>query len=75
MKTRRNIQSGCVDSLLIQEKDKSHNVLINGFNILNHDHTMHCGRKHFCCYCLQAFKAAEILKSHLNGCFKILNKY
>ena len=27
-----------------------------------YDHTLHHGRKHFCCYCLQAFSTDEILK-------------
>ena len=34
----------------------------------------HCGRKHFCRYCLQASSTAEILKSHVNDCFKINGK-
>ena len=38
------------------------------------DHVLHRGRKHFCCYCLQAFKAEGILKSHIKDCFKINGK-
>ena len=38
-----------------------------------YDHTFHRGRKHFCCYCLQAFITEEIL-SHINDCFKINGK-
>ena len=38
-----------------------------------YDHTLHCGRKHFC-YCLQAFSTEEILKSHIKDCFKINGK-
>ena len=30
-----------------------------------YDHTLHHGRKHFCCYCLQAFSTDEILKLHI----------
>ena len=36
-----------------------------------YDHVLHCRRKPFCCYCLQAFITAEILKNHVNYCFKI----
>ena len=36
-----------------------------------YDHTLHRGKKHFCPYCLPAFSSEEILKSHINDCFKI----
>ena len=36
-----------------------------------YDHALHYGRKHFCCYCLQAFSTEEILKCHIEDCFKI----
>ena len=36
-----------------------------------YDHTLHHGRKHFCCYCLQSFNTKEILKHHIKNCFKI----
>ena len=39
-----------------------------------YDHTLHCGRKHFCGYCLQAFRTAEKLKCHANNCFKVNGK-
>ena len=39
-----------------------------------YDHTIHWGRKQFCCYCLQAFSTEEILKCHINDCFKINGK-
>ena len=39
-----------------------------------YDHTLHCERKHFCRYCLQAFSAHEIFKSHIKDCFKINGK-
>ena len=38
------------------------------------DHALHRGRKHFSCYCLQAFSTEEILKSHIKECFKITGK-
>ena len=37
-------------------------------------HTLHCGRKEFCCCCLQAFSTEEILKRHIKDCFKINDK-
>ena len=36
-----------------------------------YDHKLHRGRKHFCCYCLQAFSTEKILKCDINDCFKI----
>ena len=39
-----------------------------------YDHTLHCGKKHFCCYCLQAFSTEEILKCQVKDCFKINGK-
>ena len=36
-----------------------------------YDHTLHCGKKHFCCYCFQAFSTGEIPKRHIKDCFKI----
>ena len=38
------------------------------------DHSLHRGRKHFCCYCLHAFITEEILKRHIKDCFKINGK-
>ena len=39
-----------------------------------YDHTLHCGRKHFCGYCLQALSTEKILKPHIKNCFKINGK-
>ena len=39
-----------------------------------YDHTLHPGRKHFCCYCLKAFTTAEKLKSYIKDCLKINDK-
>ena len=39
-----------------------------------YDHTLHCGRKHFFRYCLQAFSTEEILKRHITDYFKINGK-
>ena len=38
------------------------------------DHALYLGSKHFCCYCLKAFRKAEKLKSHIKGCFKTNGK-
>ena len=38
-----------------------------------YDHTLHRGRKKFCRY-LHAFSTEEILKRHINDCFKINGK-
>ena len=34
------------------------------------DHSLNCGRKHFCRYCLHAFTTEESLKLHIKNCFK-----
>ena len=39
-----------------------------------YDHTLHRERKDFCRYSLQSFSAEEILKCHINDCFKINGK-
>ena len=63
-------EDGHVDFLLIREGEKKHYV-IKDFNTFMYDHTLHCGRKYFCCYCLHAFVREEILKRHIKVCFKI----
>ena len=47
-----------------------HYILIKDFNTFMYNHTLRCGRKHFCRYCLQAFKTAD----KLTCCFKINGK-
>ena len=39
-----------------------------------YDYILHRGRKPFCCFCLQAFRTAKILKYHIKDCFKINGK-
>ena len=39
-----------------------------------YDNTLHRVRKHFCRYCLQAFRTAGKLKCHIKDCFKINGK-
>ena len=36
-----------------------------------YDHTLHHGRKCFCCYCLQALSTGQISKCNINDGFKI----
>ena len=63
-----------VDLLLTGDKEKRHYVHIKDFNTFKYDHTLNRGRKHFCCYCLQAFGTEEILERHIKDCFKINSK-
>ena len=67
-----------VDLLLIPEKGEKHFVFLIpkhcDFNMFMYNYTLHCGRKHFCRYCLQAFSTEEILKRHIKNCFKINDK-
>ena len=63
-----------VNLLLIGEEGKKHYVLIKDFSTFMYDRTLHRGKKHFCGYCLQAFSTKEILKCHINNCFKINSK-
>ena len=58
---------------LIGEKGKRHYVLIKG-NAFRYDHTLHRGRKHFCRYCLQAFRTVEKLKCYIKDSFKVNGK-
>ena len=63
-----------VPSLLIAEKGKGHYVHIKHFSTFMYDHTLHRGKKHSCHYCLQALSTKEILKCHINDCFRINGK-
>ena len=56
------------------EGEKKHYVLINDFNRFMYDHWLHCGRNHFCRYCLHAFITEEILKRHIKDCLEINGK-
>ena len=60
-----------VDLLLRRKECKRHYVFIKDFNMFMHDYTLHCGRKHFCCYCLQAFSREKTLKCHAKDWLKI----
>ena len=63
-----------VDLLLTGEESKRHYFLVKDFNTFMYDHTLHCGRKIFCRYCLQAFCAEKLLKHHLKDCFKLMTE-
>ena len=63
-----------VDLLLIGEGEKKYYVFIKDFNTFMYEHTLQRGRKHFSRFCLQAFRTAERLKSHIKDCFKINGK-
>ena len=41
------------------------------FNSFMYNYTLRSGRKHFCQYCLQVFRTADLLKCRINDCFKI----
>ena len=53
---------------------KKNTVDTKDFNIFMCNQSLHRERKHFCCYCLQAFSTEEILKCHTNDCFKLNGK-
>ena len=63
-----------VDLLLVGEGEKKQYVFIKDFNRLIYDHTLHRWRKHFCLYCLQAFRTTEKLNCRIKNSFKINGK-
>ena len=77
IQTSKNTQSMCQKILLqdilslIVEQGKNHYAFFKDFSTLMCNYTLHRGRKHFCYYCLQTFSTKEILKCHINDCFKI----
>ena len=46
--------------MLIGEKDRRNYVLIKEVNKFMYDRTLHRGRIHIFCLCLQAFSAEEV---------------
>ena len=46
-------------------------ALVIDFNTFIYDHSLHRGRKNVCHYCLPAFIIEEILKRHVQYCYKI----
>ena len=63
------------DLLLVDKKGHCHYVLIKDFNTFLYNQTLLCDRKHFWCYCLQYFSAAQLLERHVNDCFEIDGKW
>ena len=65
-----------VDLLLIGEGEKKH-ILSKDFNSIMYDHSLHRGRKHFCCYCFHGFITEKNWKHHIKDCFLklIVNKW
>ena len=54
------------------EKEEKHYVLIKDFNRFMYDHSLHCGRKHFCRK--QAFVTEDISEQYIKNFFKINSK-
>ena len=65
-KKKNAVKNMHVDLLLIEAKGKRHYGVCKDFNIFMYHHTLHRGRKHFCCYCLQALSTEKILKRQIN---------
>ena len=61
-------------SIINRKKVKNCYAFIEDLNKFIYGHILHCGRKHFCRYCLQAFRTEEILKTYITDCFKIDGK-
>ena len=59
---------------MIGKGEKEHYVIFKDFNTIMYEYTLHRERKHICCYCLQAFRTADVLKCHIKDCFKINGK-
>ena len=59
---------------IINRRRKEILFFIKDFNTFMYDHTLHRGKKHFSCYCLQALSTKGILKYHIKDCFKINGK-
>ena len=60
-----------VNLVLIAQR-KKHCVLVNDFNRLMYDHSLHRGRKHFRVY--YTFITEEILKAQIKDFYKINDK-
>ena len=60
--------------LLVREEGKRYHDFVKYFSTFMYDHTLHCGRKFFFRYCLQAFRTEKTLKLHIKDCFQINSK-
>ena len=56
------------------EGEIKHYVFIKDFNTFIYDYTLHRGRKYSCPYFLHVSITEEILKGHIEDCFKINGK-
>ena len=63
-----------LDLLLTEKEVHSQNAFIKDFNTFMYNQTLHHDRKHFGCYCLQSFSAAQLLEEHVNDCFEFNSK-
>ena len=70
----RNAFKRHFDLLLKREEDKRHHVHVKDFSTFMCDHTLRHDRKHFCRYYSDIFSTKEILKYHIDNCFKINGK-
>ena len=59
---------------MIGEGEIKHYVFIKDFNTFIYDYTLHRGRKYSCPYFLHVSITEEILKCHIEDCFKINGK-
>ena len=61
-----------VDLLFKENEGKTLYVLIKDFNRFMYHQALPQNRKHFCCYCLQNFSSAEILKNVIMTVLKLM---
>ena len=60
-----------LELLWIEEKEKSHYVLIKNFNQFMSSYTKYNGRKYFCLRCLHCCSSARVLENHKQDCLLI----
>ena len=60
-----------LELLWIEEKEKSHYVLIKNFNQFMSSYTKYHGRKYFCLRCLHCCSSARVLENHKQDCLLI----
>ena len=58
--------------MINKRKRQKHYVI--DFDNFMYDRTLHRGRKHSCRCCFQTSRTEEMVKSHINECFKINDK-
>ena len=70
--SKRCFKKKHVDLLLLGEERKRHYVFIKDFKTFMYDYTLHCVKKHFSQYCLEAFSTEKILKRHIKTALKLM---